>query len=96
MRQAIVTRYLPATDNKPSRVKAIADAGTVTLSWDHALDGIGNHREAALMLCLKHGWATIEEFDRLYYVGGLPRCMHGAYVFVDGAYASFERSGGER
>jgi len=85
MRQAIVTRFLPATNHKPSRVKAIADAGTVTISWDHGLDGDGNHRAAAMRLCVKYGWATEEEFDRRYSGGGLPSCMPGAYVFVEGA-----------
>jgi hypothetical protein len=34
MRQAIVTRYLGATDYRGARVKATAYAGSVTLPWD--------------------------------------------------------------
>jgi len=36
MYQAIITRYLPATYSRSARVKAIAEAGSITLSWDHS------------------------------------------------------------
>jgi len=56
MRQAIVTKWLPPTNYRAARVKAIADAGQLTLNWDHALDIEGNHREAAVRLCSQLGW----------------------------------------
>jgi hypothetical protein len=56
MRQAIVTKYLEVTNSKPSRVKATAEAGSVTLSWDNALNTDGNHAKAAATLANKFGW----------------------------------------
>jgi hypothetical protein len=55
-RQAIVTKFLPVTNSKPSRVKATAEAGSVILSWDHALNSDGNHAKAAATLANKFGW----------------------------------------
>lgn len=34
--QAIQTRYLPATNTKPARIKATCSRGSVTLSWSEA------------------------------------------------------------
>jgi hypothetical protein len=56
MRQAIVTKYLPDTNSRPSRVKATAEAGSVTLSWDSALNTDRNHAKAANALAEKFGW----------------------------------------
>jgi hypothetical protein len=73
MRQAITTKYLGPTNSRGSRVKATASAGSVTLSWDHALDSDENHRAAALALAAKFGW------DGEWIGGGLE---HG-YAFVN-------------
>jgi len=55
--QAITTKYLPATNTKPSRYKATSASGlSVTLSTDHSLDSDGNHEAAAQALCAKMGW----------------------------------------
>lgn len=54
--QAIRTKYLGPTNRRGSRIQARAAAGTVTLSWDHALTSGGNHRAAALALCDRFGW----------------------------------------
>lgn len=54
--QAIETKYIGATNTKPSRVKATGAAGSVTFSWDHSLDGYENHRRVALAIMLKMGW----------------------------------------
>ncbi len=45
--QAILTRYHGPTDTRPSRLTARADAGQITVSYDHALNGQQNHRAAA-------------------------------------------------
>jgi hypothetical protein len=37
MRQAIVTKFLGPTDHRGSRIKATAEAGSITVSWDHGL-----------------------------------------------------------
>ena len=56
--QAIQTRYISPTDYRGSRVKATAEAGSVTLSWDHALNATDNHRIAAETLAKKYGWIS--------------------------------------
>lgn len=79
--QAIVTKYLGPTDSRGSRVKAMADAGAVILSWDDALDPDGNHDAACAALVGKLGWGT---YGR--WVGGtLPvkgSTLARAYVLV--------------
>jgi hypothetical protein len=77
--QAIVTKYFGPTDFRGSRVKAEADAGSVTVSWDHALNSEDNHRKAALALCGKLGW-TVPSPDSLVG-GGLPKSSGYAFVF---------------
>ena len=57
MYQAIQTKFLAPTNVRGSRVKATAEAGSVTLSWDHALNSEQNHTVAAEALARKYGWA---------------------------------------
>lgn len=54
--QAITTKYLPATNCKPSRVKATSQAGSVTISHDCADNHDDTHKKAVLALCRKFGW----------------------------------------
>lgn len=56
MRQAITTKYFGATDHSNARVRAKAQAGSVTISWDDALDIEENHATAARVLAKKFGW----------------------------------------
>lgn len=72
-RQAIVTRYHGPTNYKGSRVKATAEAGSITLSWDDALDSYANHAKAAEALIAKFQWGGI------WFGGGTAE----GYVFVD-------------
>lgn len=77
--QAITTKFIGPTNFRGSRVKASAEAGSVTLSWDHALNPDQNHAAAAKALRDKFGWK-----GRL--VGGhLPNAnsSHMAFVFVN-------------
>lgn len=71
--QAIVTKYLGATNTKPSRIKATASAGSVTISYSYDHDTEGCHRQAAQALCDKFGWKGS------FVTGGLP---NGDYVHV--------------
>jgi hypothetical protein len=53
--QAITTKYLPATNFRPSRIKASCPAGSVTLPYDY--DEIdGGHYQAVTALIKKLGW----------------------------------------
>ena len=66
---AIVTKYHGPTNHRGSRVKATAQVGSLTLSWDHALNSDGNHRAAALALANKFNWL---EYSDLSEGGSLP------------------------
>ncbi len=76
--QAIVTRYLSATDHKGSRVKAIADAGSVTLPWDHALNAERNMHAAAYALAMKFNWLE----GRKLVGGSMPVSSGYTHCFV--------------
>ena len=54
--QAIKTRYLGPTNFKGSRIKATAQAGSVTVSYDHALNLDENHAAAARVLMERLDW----------------------------------------
>lgn len=57
--KAIVTKYLPCTDTKGSRIKASdEDGNSVTIPFPHELSWSNgeNHAAAAVALCRKMGW----------------------------------------
>ena len=74
MLQAIVTKYLPATNTRGSRIKATCAGGSTTRAYDYALDLDAQHHAAAIDLCNKLGWT----FSRLHS-GILPN-GDGAHV----------------
>ena len=76
MRQAIVTKYLGPTNHKPGRVKATCEAGSITVSWDHALGVADNHYAACVVLTKKLGWPGT------WQGGGLPNNAGYAFVHV--------------
>lgn len=45
--QAILAKYLPATNHRGPRIKAWCERGSITADWDHSLDGAGNAELAA-------------------------------------------------
>lgn len=74
MRQAIETKWLGPTNYRGARVKASAQAGSITLPWDHTKDVADNHIAAAQALAAKYGWEGS-------YVGGAKADDTG-YAFV--------------
>lgn len=55
--QAIETRYLGPTNFRGSRIKAICDAKTITVDYDHAAPNLESaHDVAARALILQLGW----------------------------------------
>jgi hypothetical protein len=78
--QAIITKYLGPTDHRGARVKATADAGTVTVSWDHALNTEDNHRAAAEALANEYRW--LDGGDWKLVGGSLPDGTGFAFVLV--------------
>ena len=73
-RQVIETKYLGPTDHRGGRVKAYAEAGSVTISWDHGIDTWDNHVSAVIALMDKMGW-------NYGYIGG-SKADNSGYVFV--------------
>lgn len=45
--QAIITTYKGPTNTRGARILARCEAGSITISWDHAQSSEGNHRAAA-------------------------------------------------
>jgi hypothetical protein len=72
--QAIVTKYIGPTNVRGSRVKATAAAGSVTLSWDCALNSEDNHAKAAEALANKYKWRG------RWFGGGMPDDKGNVYV----------------
>lgn len=56
--QAITTKYISATDHRGERIKATANAGSITLGWDYQMSNEENHAFAAWKLCEKYGWES--------------------------------------
>lgn len=73
--KTIVTKYIPATNTKPSRVKAKAEGvPAITINYN---SHDNPHREAALTLCRKYGWGE----DIIG--GGMPDQTGEVFVFAD-------------
>lgn len=88
--QAIQTRYLRATNTKPSRIKALCERGSLTLTYN-SFNGLGGeqaHIEAVNQLCkhfskedaIKQGLAS-KQWLRLKVTGQLPNGDY-AHVFI--------------
>lgn len=77
MPQAITTKSLAATNTRPTRIRAMCEGGSVTLSWDHGQTDKGNHDLACISLLQKLNWGGT-------WVGGWinGRCV--VYVRNDG------------
>lgn len=75
--QAISTKFLGPTNYRGSRVRAVAQAGSVVVQWDHALNSEQNHDAAAKTLAEKFGWYGA------WFGGGLER--GNCYVWVPSA-----------
>jgi hypothetical protein len=75
--QAIQTRYFGPSNVKGSRIKAWAEAGSVTIPYPHELSGQACHRKAAQALVEKFNW-PVHFYGEL--LGG--QLADGSYVFV--------------
>jgi hypothetical protein len=51
--QAIITKYLPATNHKPSRIKASCERGSITVGYHSEMAGESPHIGAAQALVNK-------------------------------------------
>lgn len=84
--QAITTKFVKPTDTKGSRIKATAEAGSVTIGWDHALDSEGNHIAAAKALCVKLGWAPAPDNRHTETVASYLKAGQYVHVFLPYEY----------
>jgi hypothetical protein len=73
MIMSIVTKYLPATNHRCSRVTARRNGKSVTKPWDHELETFENHAEVAKALAQKMGWHC----EKIYCVP-----LEQGYVFT--------------
>lgn len=90
--QAILTKYIPATNTKPSRIKATAERGSLTRSWQYDGRAEDEHRAAAAALCqmfadedakaLGEGSRAYNTWARPFVTGCLPDGSY-AHVFID-------------
>lgn len=84
MRQAIVTKYLGPTNHRGSRILVKAQAGRMTVPWDHALDSDDNHTAAAYQYAKAKGWIGQEAHAQRWALagGGLPDGTGNCYVLI--------------
>jgi len=54
--QAIITKYLGATNSNGSRIKAKCAAKSIWFAYDHSLSSSANHAEAARTLAASLHW----------------------------------------
>ncbi len=91
--QAILTRYLPCTNVRGSRIKASCDRGSITIPYPHEFSGDECHREAVRQLIAKFNAEdakTHEEWEPTpgkgwntpFVTGSLPNNGGYAHVFV--------------
>jgi len=79
--QAIQTKYLPATNFKPSRIKAWCDAASIIVTYSYEHDVSGEHYAAAQALAVKLGW-TGPHYGELKQ-GSLPKNAGYCHVMVN-------------
>ena len=73
---AIITKYIPATNRNGSRIKASAEGvKSVFIPFNYDLNAEENHAAAADKLCAKYLW------DNKLVSGGLPDQTGYAFCF---------------
>lgn len=59
MRQSITTKYIGPTNFRGARIKATAEAGSVTLPFNYEVNHDKSHHHAAKALAEKFGWSGV-------------------------------------
>jgi len=93
--QAIVTKYLGATNTRGSRIKATCEAGSLTVPFDYSGSDYERHKGACDALRLKLAKSIAkrhngEDYKKSGWLkpmvgGGLPGGYGYAFVFIEGA-----------
>lgn len=76
--QAIITKFIPATNTLGARIKATAYRGSVTVGYDHGESADENHKRAAMKLAAKLGWP-----EEGWTGGDMPDGRGSAFVLSD-------------
>jgi hypothetical protein len=75
--KAIITKFMPATDTRGSRIKAQAEGvKSLSIPYPHEMNSEEGHRHAASLLCERMNWQW--EFAS----GGLPDQTGYAHCFI--------------
>ena len=91
--QAIITKFIGATNTKGSRIKATCDRGSVTVGYPHELNSEQAHRKAVECLIAKfnaedtkqYGPASVRPgrcWNRPFVTGSIPSGEY-VHVFID-------------
>lgn len=80
--QAIITKFMPATDFKGARYKATAEAGSVIVPYDHSVNTEANHIAAAKALCKKMGWVPAADNRYTETVAGYLKAGQYVHTFM--------------
>ncbi len=92
MQQAILVKYLPATNFKGSRLKAACERGSITIPYPHELSSDDRGYLAAEQLCEKFAKEDEKNYGtpiqknpwmRRKIGGALPNNKGYAFVFVE-------------
>lgn len=60
--KVITTKYLGATNYRPSRIKAYADGvKPMTVSYKHEYSLSRNHQAVAILLAIEYGWERLND-----------------------------------
>jgi hypothetical protein len=93
--QAIITKYLPATNFKCSRIKASCERGSIIIDYPHDRSGDDCHILAADMLVAKFVKEDVKGYGTTKNPWNLPRVCGGfngdmAHVFIEPAPELYE------
>ena len=89
MPQAIITKYLPATNTRGSRIKASCERGSITIDYPHELSGDSAHIAAANALVAKFAKEDAAKYGSNTNPWSAPRVCGGidngrcAHVYSD-------------
>lgn len=85
--QAITTKFLGPTNHRGARIKASAQAGSVTVHYEYGADGVdGAHDIAAEALIRKLGWFGT------WTRGGTPDWKGNVYVCLSRAHTQGQQT----
>jgi hypothetical protein len=83
MYHAIITKFAGPTNHRGSRIIANCAHKRAIVSCNHALNGIDNHRQAAVSVALLMGYDPLPTLGGPWYMGEMPDGTGYAFVRVE-------------